>query len=272
MKKILLLIDHENIQDTTLEFLSRLNRQERILVSGVFMPHYYYNHVLNYGVIAGEGIISFPVQDENQASLKAGVDKFESYCRQKDISFRSQVDLLDFALPALKKETRFADLVILNPGVFNTLGPDNFEMLRNFLHGSECPCLVLPDNCEFPSANIIAYDGSDEAVYALKQFCYLFPDQARNETSLVYVDEDQMKDFPDRPSIVELATHHFPKLKMEKLQINPKKYFSAWVREQKGSVLISGSFSRSVLSEIFSASFVDEIIKKQILPVFIAHK
>lgn len=272
MKKILLLIDHENLSDATLGFISQLNKQERILVSGVFLPHYYYNHVLNYGVLAGEGIISFPVQDENQASLAKGISRFEEFCSTHNISYRVQKDLLDFALPALKKETRFADLVILNAGIFSVLGPDNFEMLRKFLHGSECPCLVVPEDGNFPYENILAYDGSDEAVYAMKQFCYLFPQMARNETRLVYVDENEMKDFPERHCIIELATQHFPRLRMEKLKMNPKKNFSNWISERKGAMLISGSFSRSILSEIFSSSFVDDIIKKQIVPVFIAHK
>jgi hypothetical protein len=272
MKKILLLIDHENLSDATLGFISQLNKQERILVSGVFMPHYYYNHVLNYGVLAGEGIVSFPVQEENKAALDKGIARFEQFCAANNIACKVQKELLDFALPALKKETRFADLVILNAGIFSALGPDNFEMLRKFLHGSECACLVLPDEAAFPYENILAYDGSDEAVYALKQFCYLFPQMSRNETMLVYVDENEMKDFPERACIIELASQHFPRLRMEKLQMNPKKNFSNWVSEKKGAMLISGSFTRSVLSEIFSSSFVDDIIKKQMLPVFIAHK
>lgn len=236
------------------------------------MPHYYYNHIFNYGVVAGEGITSFPVQEEDQQSLNDAIQVFEDFCSTNQINYKVRKDFLDFALPALKKETRFADLVILTPESFSVLGPDSFELLKNFLHGAECPCLVIPDGSDFPELNILAYDGSETAVYAMKQFCYLFPQLATNETELVYANEDQDQDIPSRNFITELASQHFPDLKLEKLSMNPKKFFSAWLRGKQNSILITGSYSRSALSEILSASFVDDILKKEALPVFIAHR
>ena len=72
--------------------------------------------------------------------------------------------------------------------------------------------------------------------------------------------------------IVELATQHFSDLTFYKLEIDPKKYFSAWIEDRKASILVSGSFSRSAFSQMFKKSFVAEIIRAHTMPVFIAHK
>jgi hypothetical protein len=271
MKKILLLIDHENPSLACLDFVRQLSWKENIVLSGVFIPHYYYNYIFNYGVLGGEGITTFPVQEKDPALLQKAVSDFENFCADNRIEYTVYKELDDFALPALKKESRFADLVILSPNSFAALENDDEELLRNFIHGAECPCLVIPDAGEFPEMNIIAYDGSDEAVFAMKQFSYLFPHLAKNVTLLVYA-EDRVEGIPLEDNITDLAKQHFPDFRLEKLDMNPKKYFSGWLSRKQNPVLISGSFGRSVLSEIISSSFVDDVLKKQICPVFIAHK
>jgi hypothetical protein len=118
----------------------------------------------------------------------------------------------------------------------------------------------------------LAYDGSEESVFAIKQFAYIFPELASNPTLLVYADEDSENELPSKDLIIELATQHYPLLTLEKSEINPKKYFAAWVEDKKSSILVSGSFSRSVFSETIRKSFVVDVIRDHQLPLFIAHK
>ena len=106
----------------------------------------------------------------------------------------------------------------------------------------------------------MAYDGSDSAVFAIKQFAYLFPELCGNETLLVYAREKKDSQFPDENNTEELAKQHFKNLDLLKLRINAKKYFTSWLIEKKKALLIGGSFGRSPASEMFRKSFVDEVI------------
>ncbi|HYM95517.1 MAG TPA: hypothetical protein VET23_15365, partial [Chitinophagaceae bacterium] len=123
----------------------------------------------------------------------------------------------------------------------------------------------------FPSSNLLTYDGSEASVYAIKQFAYLFPEFTDNKTILIYIKEKGEKELPEQVSIEELAARHFKDLTLLRLEANPKKYFSSWLLENKGGILISGAFGRSALSRSFRKSFVTETIREHKLPVFIAH-
>ena len=146
------------------------------------------------------------------------------------------------------------------------------DYLRDALHDVACPVLLVPEKFDFPESIILAYDGSEDAVYAIKQFAYLFPELNNRQTLLVYANDDAEEDFPDKIQMQELAARHFSNLTLFKLDVNPKKHFSTWVLEKKSAMLVSGSYGRSGLSQLFKNSFIKDIIASHRLPVFIAHK
>jgi hypothetical protein len=276
MKKILLAFDGSNFSEGAFEFVRRLNEMEPVLVTGVFVPQVAFANVSTYSPAAAFAGAYVPVLDDEDTDItNKNVDRFEKLCKKNDINYRIHKDFIDFALPELKKESRFADVLIISGELFykRFIELDHYDYLRDLLHVSECPVLVLPEHYEFPVNNIIAYDGSEEAVYALKQFAYIFPQLAVNKTLLVYAqDKNDSRRVPSKDYIIELATQHYKDLTFYKLDMNPKKYFSTWIKNEKGSMLVSGSFGRSAFSQIFRKSFVADIIKDHKMPVFIAHK
>lgn len=276
MKKILLAFDGSNFSEGAFEFVRRLNEMEPVLVTGVFVPQVAFVNGSTYSPAAAFAGAYVPVLDDEDADItNKNVDRFEKLCKKNSINYRIHKDFIDFALPELKKESRFADVLIISGELFykRFIELDHYDYLRDLLHVSECPVLVLPEHSPFPVNNIIAYDGSEEAVYALKQFAYLFPELAVNKTLLVYAqDKNDSKRIPSKDYIVELATQHYKELTFYKLDMNPKKFFSTWIKNEKGSMLVSGSFGRSAFSQIFRKSFVADIIKDHKVPVFIAHK
>jgi hypothetical protein len=116
------------------------------------------------------------------------------------------------------------------------------------------------------------HDGSESSVFAIKQFAYLFPDFEKNKTLLVYADEEGDRKIPEESYIEELAARHFPDLTIMKLELDPKKYFASWMSEKKNSILVSGSFGRSLFTQAFRKSFIAKVIKEHSLPVFITHR
>ncbi|RYG37961.1 MAG: hypothetical protein EOO01_29905 [Chitinophagaceae bacterium] len=275
MKKIILAVDGTNFSNGAFEFIRRLNEKTRLLLTGIFVPQIDYANLWSYAAATSGGASFIPlVEDEENEEVMANIHKFESLCQKNGITYRVHRDFFDFTLPELKRESRFADVMILSSELFyrQIINANQSDYLRHVLHHSECPVLIVPEKFRFPDNNILAYDGSPESVFAIKQFAYIFPELASNETLLVYADEDDEKDIPSKELITELVTQHYPDLTFDKPRVNPKKYFATWVEEKKGSLLVSGSFGRSALSEAIKKSFVSEVIEDHQLPLFIAHK
>jgi nucleotide-binding universal stress UspA family protein len=273
MKKILLAFDGTHFSEGAFEFARRMNESSPILVTGVFLPQVDYANVWSYaGGTAGNLFIPL-LEDEEAGAVQKNIAMFESLCQKNNIDYRVHKKFLDFALPGLKKETRYADLLIIgSESFYENLGINQpNESLKDALHASECPVLVVPEKFQFPESNVLTFNGSDDSVYAIKQFTYLFPELCRNTTLLVYAKEESGEELPDELYIEELAARHFPDLTLIKLPLDPKQYFNTWVTDRKGAILISGAFSRSVFSQMFKKSFITDVIRDHKLPVFIAH-
>lgn len=275
MKKILLAFNGSHFSNAAVEFAEKLNEKKPILLTGAFLPQVDYANLFSYWGGGSAGSLYVPlVEDENSDAVKENIKRFEEYCIKNRIEYRVHKDFTDFALPELKKETRFADLLIISGETFynnpSKEGPD--EYLKEALHDVECAVIVLPEKFEFPKTNILSYDGSASSVYAIRQFAYLLPELTSNETILIYINEKEGTDLPDQVNIEELAARHFSDLVLSRVQADPKKYFADWLQTKNNSILVTGSFGRSGFSRLFHKSFVGEVLKEHQLPVFIAHR
>lgn len=275
MKKILIAFDGMNFSEGAFEFARKMNKLSPILLSGIFLPQVVYDNLWSYASVEIERPFYIPLVEEfEEKQIKKNIERFEKMCVDNNIRYSVHKDFFDLALPELKKETRFADLVLIGSESFfeNIATTSSNEYLIDALHAAECPVVVMPEKYNFPKSNILAYDGSEASVYAIKQFAYLFPDLAKNKTLLVYTNEKKSIEIPEEKNIEELAARHFPDLTIMKLNINPKKFFDKWVSEKESAIFVSGSFGRSSFSRMFKKSFVIDVIKDHKLPVFITHK
>lgn len=273
MKKILIAFDAAHFSEGALNFADYMNRQTPILLTGIFLPVVDYSNLWNYAnAAAGPVFVPFVESDESEA-IRENVDRFKAFCEEKNIEYLVHKDFFDFMLPELKKETRFADLIILGgESFFKNIGRgEPNEYLRDTLHAAECRVMVVPEEFNFPQCNILAYDGTESSVYAIKQFSYLFPELANNKTLLVTGDTDVSSAIPEEHFIRELMSSHFPNLEVQKLEIDPRVYFTSWLDERDAPLLVSGAFGRSSFSQLFKSSFVSDVIRDHKFPVFIAH-
>ncbi len=272
MKKIILAFDGTNFSEGAFEFARKLNELQPILLTGVFLPQAEVANLWSFANAAGGSFIPMTESGESELVQK-NIAHFEKLCRGNGIDYRVHKDIYDFALPELQKESCYADLLILGSEVFfekaGTHSINNY--LQDALHDVACPVLLVPEKFDFPESIILAYDGSKGAVYAIKQFAYLFPQLTGRKTMLVYAN-DAEEDFPDKIQMEELVARHFSDLTLFKLDVNPKKHFSTWILEKKSALLVCGSYGRSGLSQLFKNSFIKDIIASHRLPVFIAHK
>jgi hypothetical protein len=274
MKKILLAFDGTSFSEGAFEFVRQINSLNPVLLTGVFIPQLSYSNLWSYANgMAGPTYVPL-LEAEDGDAIEKNIKLFEQLCTKHSIKYTIHKDFFDFALPELKKETRFADLLVISSEIFyKDLGRQNpSEYLKDALHSSECPVIVVPERFKFPKVNILAYDGSESSVFAIKQFAYIFPELTSQETLLFYASPSEDEKVPDNEKTEELVRQHFSNISFMKLSLNPKKYFADWINSNPDAILVSGSFGRSSLSEMFRKSFVANIIAENKLPVFIAHK
>lgn len=274
MRKILLAFDNSNFSDGAFEFAKKLNEKNPILLTGVFLPHLQYANLWSYADGFG-GPMYAPVIDGDESEvLEKNIRRFEDLCLKNAIEYRVRKDFINLALPELKKETRFADMLIIGGESFYEnmgLGEPN-TYLKEALHGVECSVLVVPEKYEFPTANILSYDGSEASVFSIRQFAYLLPEFSQNRTLLVYATDKPHRGIPDEPYIEELVSRHFSNLTVTKLDFDPKKNFATWISEKHQTIMVAGSFGRSAVSQLFKKSFITDIIKEHHVPIFISHR
>lgn len=274
MKKILLAFDGKQFSQGAFEFARRLNELEPVLLTGVFMPQTSYAGLWSYATgMAGPVYVPL-VEPEESDIIDENIEQFEKLCSTHQIKYRVHKDYHDFALPELRRETRFADLLILSGEKFykDVVGGNPFEFLAEALKIAECPVVVVPEKVEFPTTILFAYDGSASSMYAMKQFAYLLPQLAKLNMVVLHLGQDEDQTLPHRENLEELAQLQFPDVEFLHLNLDPKKEFSDWMNEKKSVMLIAGSYSRSEISQLFKKSFIRNILIDHKFPVFIAHK
>lgn len=273
MKKILLAFDGIHFSDGAFDFARNMNMLNPVLLTGLFLPQVNYANLWSYAGSLG-GPLLIPREEDEEDKVTKNIEHFESLCRNNDIDFRVRRDFTDLALPELKKESRFADLLIIGSESFyeNIQSGEPNDYLKDTLHGVECPVIVVPEQYEFPKRNLLSYDGSESSVYAIKQFIYLFPELMKNTTLLVFAKGRGDDDIPEEAFIKELVARHFSDLSVVKLDSGSREEYTSWLNEKKAAILISGAFGRSAISLLLKKSFIADVIKSHHMPVFIAHR
>lgn len=273
MKKVLIAFDGAHFSKGAFEFARRLNELQPILLTGVFLPQVDFSSTLSYAQGGASAFLPL-VEGYNAEVVEQEVQAFEEACLRHHIEYRVHKDRYDFAMPELKKETRFADLLLLGSETFYAnLGTETpNEYLRMALQDAECPVIIAPETFSFPESNVLSYDGSEDAAFAIKSFSCVFPALCDNKTILVYATEKPKPEIPDMEYIRELSARHFSDLTLHVLEADPRKYFDTWLSDIKNPILVCGSFGRSGMSLAFRRSFITEVINDHRIPIFITHR
>lgn len=273
MKKVLTVFDGEHFPDAILDFALQLNQKERVMLTGIFLPSVDYAEALTY-YYYGQAVAPVYLEEyeEDPIAIKKNIARFEDFCNEHKISYRIHQNIKKKVVEELAYESRFADLMLLSSSDFyQNLGELlQREYLEDTLHNAECPIMLLPENYVSPDSIILAYDGSRSSIHAIKQFVYLMPCFKDREILLMYAGQEN-DEIPFRHLIKEYADAHFENLSEYKLEADPKKYFNTWIAGKGATLLVSGSFGRSGISEFFKRNFLKDVIQEHKVPILIAH-
>lgn len=273
MKKVLILFDGGHTAKGALEFARQLNEQQPILLTGLFLPSIDYTDVMLYYAGGMAGPVYIPTVDTDPGDIQKNIETFKAYCVKHGIEHRVHDEVYDRVKNAIALESRYADLMLLSGELFySNLGAEaQQEYLEDAMHKAQCPTLVLPENFEAPQNLVLAYDGSEAALYAMKQFTYQLPELCKLPALIVYATPDD-KPMPDMPYVEEWAARHFKDLTLFKLEADAKRYFNTWLMDRGNALVVTGGYARGGIGQLFRRHFVEDVIKDHRLPVFIAHQ
>ncbi|MBS1665221.1 MAG: hypothetical protein JST68_29515 [Bacteroidetes bacterium] len=272
MKQILFVSSSNQFPEGAFNLLKALQLQERTHVRGLFFKAVDYVELATLGATSA---VSAMVEYDYKEIEKLAEQQtyFANRCEKSYIPFDIVDGAQEFDKSLLIKESRFADLIIISGELFcetqSHRQPNTF--LHEALHAAECPAIIVPENFEKLEHLFVAYDGSLESMYAIKQFCYLFPNLTDLPTEIAYAKHEESIDMPDLDLLKKFTRLKFNAINFNKLQFKASDYFATWISEKKNALLITGSFGRSSLSYLAKPSFADEIIHQHTLPLFIAH-
>ncbi|HWB91188.1 MAG TPA: hypothetical protein VG605_05030, partial [Puia sp.] len=206
-------------------------------------------------------------------AVAANKTRLARQCEKHYIRYRLHAHDDQWDKDILIRESRFADLVLLSGELFysdiDSRQPNAY--LHEVLHAAECPVMVIPENFKQCDHVFMAYDGSKDSLFAIKQFGYLFPKFTNLPTEMVYVRDEASDGIPDLERLRHYTKLHFDAMGFSKLHFQASHYFPTWIGEHKNVLLVAGSYGRSAISYLAKRSFAEQVIHEHKLPVFIAH-
>lgn len=271
MNKILLIFDAANFSIQTFEFVKHQNEQKPCLFKAYFLTPDEHASIFNYSLSPGQQECSLTRTQDEESIVKSS-NYFKLLCEKNNIEYLISNERGAKALTSLILETRFADLLVIDMESFyvNTTNNTYATCMGNILHSSECPVYLLPDDFDFPLKIIFSYDGSASSMFAIRQFCYLFPEMHSRVATLFYA-TGREEDLPNKELLESFIKRYFSILNIAKVNDNPSVYQSNWVSENESALLVAGAFGRSGLSVILKASFLSKVLKQHKIPLFIAN-
>lgn len=275
MNKLIMALDGQHFPKGAFDFVKTVNNKRKVLLAGIFLSPVDYSKIMAYTGM--EGITVMPewlMRNEDDVLVNKNINLFKETCTSEGIEYRIHRDTDLMAISSLVEESRFADALLISSDLFyaNIVHEQPNFYLEEVLKKSECPAMLVPENYQEPERVILCYDGSESAVFAIKQFAYVFPEMAKKETLLLSITNHADDETPEYSMITELVSRHYPNLKVEAMSLKQRKDFVEWVAAGSNSFIVMGAFSRSFFSEFFRRSFAAELIQGVKMPLFISHK
>lgn len=272
MKKILFLCDGTNFSTGAFQFIREQCNQSSVSVKGLFFTPIDFQQLVSISYIP----ITAPyarLKEEEKKMVAASQERFSGLCKENKIEHYIHHKAEEWSKEFFIKESRFADLAVISEELFcaDVFSEQPNYFMKEALKESECPVLIVPETFKAIDRLAIAYNGKKESMLALKQFSYLFPYYSHLPVHLVYIGNDTSNEIPHQELLEEYSYAHFDNATVSKFHFDKKEQFTAWLEEKKNVLLITGSYSRSGVSNLLKPSFAGRIISKHASPVFVAH-
>ncbi len=119
MKKMIIALDGDHFSHVAFEFAKYINRQNELLLAGIFLSPLDYSKLLAFSGM--EGIALMPewlMRNEDDELVNKNIHLFEEACIKEGMEYRIHKDNDVMALSSRIGETRFADVLLISSELF----------------------------------------------------------------------------------------------------------------------------------------------------------
>ena len=278
MKKFLAVFDGYKMSASTMEYAIQLTKLADAHLVGVFLNEFIYHSYSAYEVMTTykdyeEVLKKLNAKDEEKRE-KAALE-FQNTCEKEGIRFSIHKNK-NIATQELKRESMFADLIIINESETFTKYKETLptRFIKDLLGDVQCPVLVVSSSFKPINKIILLYDGAPASLHAIKMFSYVLgnPQNLPVEVFTVKEKKKETLHLPGNKLMREFVKRHFPKATFTVVKGDPEMEISHYMRKHSGDELVVlGAYQRGELSRWFKISMADILMKELNIPLFIAH-
>jgi hypothetical protein len=279
MEKILLALDATNLNTHAIDFACYLGALTNSKITGVFLENLVNDDKLVPRELMYDSSHSNWQADKSSESdrkKKETIEKnilfFKKACERRSAGYIIHLDNGD-PVKEVITESRYADILIADA---ETSFSKKFEgtptaFVKDILKGIECPVIIAPETFEEIDEIVFTCNGSKSSMFAIKQFCHLFPQLNEKKVSLLQVEEENSGPVDDRERLKEWLSSHYSSIGFITLIGDTETELLGYLLRKKNAFIVMGAYSRSMLSEIFKPSHADRLIQTLNQAIFIAH-
>lgn len=274
MEKIILMLAGEQPTDHVLSFFHYLSGLGRYRFHVLFFQPARYaekpalKKALGFpyveSIVAGD----LPEYVSKRQEIEDNMSDFINTCNKKGLIVSARY-LEGPLMEALIEESRFADLIITDAAIGATKQVPG-TLLKQLLMSAKCPVIIAPALRSTISEIAFCYDGSDAALFAMKQFTYLLPELNEARGTVVQVKNDGLP-ADEKGMIASWLSNHYAYSDVVTLKGEPGNELFTYLLKKRHALVVMGAYGRSLLSNFLQHSQADLFIQSLTYPIFITH-
>jgi nucleotide-binding universal stress UspA family protein len=265
MKKIIVLFNGINAPWHITTFALNIAKQNDAEVYALFLKDETSGYIYPSDIASVQQELSPKGEKEDNDNLEEkNIQLFKTFCDDEKVkcSFEKNV-----SLKKLIDLSSDADCVV-------TDSHDDFRKysLKDIMAEVKCPICLISVNATKIKTAILLYDGSDDALLAIKTYSNLFPKLCKKKTYLVTINEKEKMKKKLRESISQKLEKRFSDLEMVSLTGKVEKKLIEFLDEHtENAIVVMGAYGRSAISILFKPSLSNVVLNQSRTSLFIAH-
>ena len=265
MKKIIVLFNGINAPWHITTFALNIAKQNNAEVHALFLKDEKISNPYPSDIKSAQ--TNFPGENEadsNEQLEEKNIQLFKTFCEDEKVKCSFERDV---SLKKLIDLSSDADCVV-------TDSHDDFRKysLKDIMAEVNCPICLISVNATKIKTAILLYDGSDDALLAIKTYSNLFPKLCKKKTYLVTINEKEKIKKKHRESIYQKLEKRFSDLEMVSLTGKVEKKLIEFLDEHtENAIVVMGAYGRSAISLLFKPSLSNVVLNQSRTSLFIAH-
>jgi hypothetical protein len=277
MKKILLVLDASHIDTELIHFACNFATFSHSTLTGLFFGNYEEETPEVQMEFGAPYIEEPPVYSVGPnislQQLEDSMTQFKKTCAVRGIRCQVQFNNNSYGAESIIEESRFSDLLIIKASATRERRSKDTPtpFVKDVLAAAECPVLVAPTSLTEIKEIVFAYDGSRSAVFAIKQFTYLFPELAEKKAIVLQVNKDEDMPVTEQEHLGKWLRLHYSSIGFQVLLGKATEELFAYLYDRQNTIVVMGAYGRNGLSELIKPATASPLLKTINLPFFITH-